>query len=143
MPAAVAYDIDHCVLDPLLELDVAGFYSRIIERSASVCGYGPIAVRMQVCKELGANSARLLNYSNSGDVQPMPEVVGYAGVVVGLWWGSDREHLFKTMLNYGTTENFSEIAIFINFTAEHAENAEPSENQSEDWSGLKTLRSLR
>jgi AmmeMemoRadiSam system protein B len=55
-PAAVAYDIDHYVLDPLLELNVTEFYS--------------------------ANSARLLNYANSGDVQPMAEVVGYAGVVV-------------------------------------------------------------
>ena len=81
-PAAVAYDIDHYVLDPLLELNVTEFYSRIRERDASVCGYGPIAVMMRVCRGLGANSARLLNYSNSGDVQPMAEVVGYAGVVV-------------------------------------------------------------
>ncbi|KAB3547481.1 MAG: MEMO1 family protein [ANME-2 cluster archaeon] len=82
-PAAVAYDIDHYVLDPLLELNVTEFYSRIRERDASVCGHGPIAVMMRVCRGLGANSARLLNYSNSGDVQPMAEVVGYAGVVVG------------------------------------------------------------
>jgi AmmeMemoRadiSam system protein B len=71
------------VLDPLLELNVTEFYSRIRERDASVCGHGPIAVMMRVCRGLGANSARLLNYSNSGDVQPMAEVVGYAGVVVG------------------------------------------------------------
>ena len=82
-PAAVAYDIDHYVLDPLLELNVTEFYSRIRERDASICGHGPIAVMMRVCRGLGANSARLLNYSNSGDVQPMAEVVGYAGVVVG------------------------------------------------------------
>jgi AmmeMemoRadiSam system protein B len=82
-PAAVAYDIDHYVLAPLLELNVTEFYSRICERDASVCGYGPIAVMMRVCRGLGANSARLLNYANSGDVQPMAEVVGYAGVVVG------------------------------------------------------------
>ena len=82
-PAAVAYDIDHYVLDPLLELNVTEFYSRIRERDASVCGHGPIAVMMRVCRGLGANSARLLNYANSGDVQPMAEVVGYAGVVVG------------------------------------------------------------
>jgi len=82
-PAAVAYDIDHYVLEPLLELNVTEFYSRIRERDASVCGHGPIAVMMRVCRGLGANSARLLNYSNSGDVQPMAEVVGYAGVVVG------------------------------------------------------------
>ncbi|MEA3282589.1 MAG: MEMO1 family protein [Euryarchaeota archaeon] len=83
-PAAVAYDIDHYVLDPLLELNVTEFYSRIRERDASVCGYGPIAVMMRVCRGLGANSARLLHYANSGgDAQPMEKVVGYAGVVVG------------------------------------------------------------
>ena len=83
-PPAVAYEIDHYVIEPLLELNVTEFYSRIRERDASVCGYGPIAVMMRVSRGLGANYGRLLNYSNSGDVQPMPEVVGYAGIVVGL-----------------------------------------------------------
>lgn len=82
-PPAVAYDIDHYVIEPLLELNVTEFYSRIQERDASVCGYGPIAVMMMVSRGLGANHGRLLDYSNSGDVQPMPEVVGYAGIVVG------------------------------------------------------------
>ncbi len=82
-PPAVAYDIDHYVIEPLLELNVTEFYSRIRERDASVCGYGPIAVMMRVSRGLGANYGRLLDYSNSGDVQPMPEVVGYAGIVVG------------------------------------------------------------
>jgi len=83
-PPAVAYEIDHYVIEPLLELNVTEFYSRIQERDASVCGYGPIAVMVRVSRGLGANYGRLLNYSNSGDVQPMPEVVGYAGIVVGL-----------------------------------------------------------
>jgi len=84
-PAAVAYDTDHYVIEPLLELNVTEFYSRIRERNASICGYGPIAVMMRLCRGLGANSGRLLAYSNSGDVQPMAEVVGYAGIVVGSW----------------------------------------------------------
>ena len=83
-PPAVAYEIDHYVIEPLLELNVTEFYSRIQERDASVCGYGPIAVMVRVSRGLGANYGRLLNYSNSGDVQPMPEVVGYAGIVVRL-----------------------------------------------------------
>jgi len=84
-PAAVAYDTDHYVIEPLLELNVSEFYSRIRQQNASVCGYGPIAVMMRLCRGLGANSGRLLAYSNSGDVQPMTEVVGYAGIVVGDW----------------------------------------------------------
>jgi len=83
-PPAVAYEIDHYVIEPLLELNVTEFYSRIQERDASVCGYGPIAVMVRVSRGLGANYGRLLNYSNSGDVQPMPEVVGYAGIVIRL-----------------------------------------------------------
>jgi len=82
-PVKVAHEIDHYVLAPLLELNVTEFYSRIRERDASICGYGPIAVMMRMCRGLGANSARLLDYSTSGDVQPMPEVVGYCGIVVG------------------------------------------------------------
>ncbi len=84
-PAQYAYDTDHYVIEPLLELNVSEFYSRIRQRDASVCGYGPIAVMMRLCRGLGANSGRLLAYSNSGDVQPMAEVVGYAGIVVGNW----------------------------------------------------------
>ena len=41
---------------------------------------------------------------------------------------------------FGTIGKFSEITISLNFTAEHAENVEASENQSDDWNGLKTLR---
>lgn len=84
-PAAVAHDIDHYVIEPLLELNVTEFYSRIQQRDASVCGYGPIAVMVRLSRGLGANSGRLLRYSSSGDVQPMAEVVGYAGIVVGRW----------------------------------------------------------
>ncbi len=84
-PAAAAYDTDHYVIEPLLELNVSEFYSRIRQQNASVCGYGPIAVMMRLCRGLGANSGRLLAYSNSGEVQPMADVVGYAGIVVGDW----------------------------------------------------------
>ena len=84
-PAQDAYDTDHYVIEPLLELNVTEFYSRIRQRNASVCGYGPIAVMMRLCRGLGANSGKLLAYSNSGEVQPMAEVVGYAGIVVGNW----------------------------------------------------------
>ena len=43
----------------------------------------------------------------------------------------------------GTIGKSSEITISSSFTAEHAKNAEASENQSDDWNGLKTLRPPR
>ncbi len=44
---------------------------------------------------------------------------------------------------HGTVKFSSEIAISLNFTAEHTENAEAPENLSNGWSSLKTLRTRR
>ena len=43
----------------------------------------------------------------------------------------------------GTVEFFSGIAISLDFTAEHTENAKAPENLSNDWNSFKTLRTLR
>ncbi len=43
----------------------------------------------------------------------------------------------------GTVDFSSEIAISLNFTAEHTESAEASEKTSNGWNRLKTLRTRR
>ena len=53
---------------------------------------------------------------------------------------SHRAHL---VIPKGTVEFFSEIAIPLNFTAEHAKNAEAPKNPSKGWNRLKTLRTRR
>lgn len=82
-PDNVARDDDAYCIKAILDLDVPEFYRRLFERTASVCGYGPIAAMLTATKELGARNAALLKYSTSGDTTgDFTSVVGYAGIVV-------------------------------------------------------------
>ncbi len=79
----VARENDAYFIKPILDLDIMGFYQRLHERNASVCGYGPIAAMLAATKSLGAKKASLLKYSTSGDVSgDLSAVVGYAGIIV-------------------------------------------------------------
>jgi predicted class III extradiol MEMO1 family dioxygenase len=66
LPAEVAEEKDSRALKKIIALDTKGLFKILEETSASVCGYGPIAVLMAAAKELGLK-ARLINKSNSGD----------------------------------------------------------------------------
>ncbi len=71
---------DKTVIDSILSMNVSKFYNTIYRMQASVCGYGAIAVAMIYSNRYNAE-AKLVDYSTSGDVEPMAEVVGYAGIV--------------------------------------------------------------
>ncbi len=71
---------DRVVIEAILSMDVSKFYDTIYRMQASVCGYGAIAVAMIYSKHYNG-FAELIDYSTSGDVEPMSEVVGYAGIV--------------------------------------------------------------
>ncbi|MCX9085165.1 MAG: MEMO1 family protein [Candidatus Methanoperedens sp.] len=82
-PEKVAREDDAYFISSILEMDVPGFYLKLYERGASVCGYGPIAAMLAATKALGAKKVSLLKYSTSGDVSgDFDAVVGYAGIVV-------------------------------------------------------------
>jgi len=58
------------------------FYDTIRRNGASICGPGPIAVVIEICKKLGTNKGQLLKYATSGDVSGMnDQVVGYASII--------------------------------------------------------------
>jgi AmmeMemoRadiSam system protein B len=79
----VAREDDAYFISSILEMDIPGFYRKLYEREASVCGYGPIAAMLTATKAFGAKKVSLLKYSTSGDVTGDPAaVVGYAGIVV-------------------------------------------------------------
>jgi AmmeMemoRadiSam system protein B len=79
IPAAKAKSLDRKVIDKVLALDAKGVEEVIRLHDISACGYGPIMTMLMSC---GGTSAELLRYATSGDVTPMDEVVGYAGIVV-------------------------------------------------------------
>ncbi len=82
-PDKVAREDDEYFIKSILAMDISGFYRRLFERNASVCGYGPIAAMLSASKNLGAKHATLLKYSTSGDLTAdISAVVGYAGIIV-------------------------------------------------------------
>jgi AmmeMemoRadiSam system protein B len=83
VPEQKAKSDDLYAIEPLLNLDAKEFYGRIEERRVTACGYGPVAVMVTACKNLGAKSAQLIRYATSGDVTgDRREVVGYAAITV-------------------------------------------------------------
>jgi len=77
-----AHKQDSALIEPILNLDLDGFYSILQENQVSACGYGAIASTMIACKELGAKKGRLLKYATSGDITgDKSSVVGYASIV--------------------------------------------------------------
>ncbi len=82
-PDKMARENDAYYISSILEFDTTGFYRKLYERNASVCGYGPIAAMLTATKKLGAKKATLLKYSTSGDTTgDFAAVVGYAGIIV-------------------------------------------------------------
>lgn len=68
------------------DFDPEGLASSLAKNEAQACGGGPIVTVMLTARELGADSAKVLKYMNSGDVTgvttPGQYTVGYlAGVV--------------------------------------------------------------
>ncbi|ADN35532.1 protein of unknown function DUF52 [Methanolacinia petrolearia DSM 11571] len=84
IPDEEARRLDGYAIEALFDLDSEEFFRRIREEGVSACGYGPIAVMVEACRELfGAKKSELLKYMTSGDVSgDFSQVVGYAAVAV-------------------------------------------------------------
>ncbi len=70
---------DNAVIDQILKLNASGVERVVMQQDVSMCGYGPV---MAMLEAVQGKSAQLLRYGNSGDVRPMAQVVGYAGIVI-------------------------------------------------------------
>jgi AmmeMemoRadiSam system protein B len=83
LPAEEAERKDRRALDALLALDARRLHDTVRRERITMCGVVPATVMLFAARELGATSARLVRYANSGDVSgDHDSVVGYAGVVV-------------------------------------------------------------
>jgi AmmeMemoRadiSam system protein B len=70
---------DMLAVSQILDLNPKGLEHTVRSNRISMCGYGPV---MAMLEAVGGSKAELLKYATSGDVRPMNEVVGYAGIVV-------------------------------------------------------------
>jgi MEMO1 family protein len=75
----IAREKDMAVLTKLMNMDPEGAYHQVMQLDVSMCGYGPV---LAMFRSVDGKEAKLLRYANSGDVTPMREVVGYAGLIV-------------------------------------------------------------
>jgi len=79
VPPQEAKRKDTSVIEKILKLDAKGVETAVMSQDVSMCGYGPVMAMLEAVK---GKDAELLKYATSGDVTPMSEVVGYAGIVV-------------------------------------------------------------
>ena len=83
VPAEEARLKDARALERFLALDARGLFETVEREDISMCGFIPATVVLTAARALGATSAELVRYANSGDVNgDLEHVVGYAGAVV-------------------------------------------------------------
>jgi len=74
---------DRMAIDAILNLDPSALLRVVQENQISMCGAIPTATMLYACKELGAKSADLIEYTTSGEVsKDYQQVVGYAGFLI-------------------------------------------------------------
>lgn len=76
--ASAAKKKDDLAIEAMLSLDESQLWSRVCRYGISMCGCGPAIAMLSYAKSLGAKSAELVSYQNSG------EVTGDYSSVVGL-----------------------------------------------------------
>lgn len=79
VPKDVAEKKDGLAIDQILKLNPKGLGDTVSKKNISMCGYGPVMAMLVATQ---GKESKLLKYSTSGDVAPMREVVGYAGMIV-------------------------------------------------------------
>ncbi|MGD1060217.1 MAG: MEMO1 family protein [Methanomassiliicoccales archaeon] len=79
VPPQEAKRKDTAVIEKILKLNAKAVETVVMSQDVSMCGYGPVMAMIEAVK---GKDAELLKYATSGDVTPMDEVVGYAGIVV-------------------------------------------------------------
>lgn len=81
--AETARHKDGLALERVLAFDAKGLLEVCRNRNITMCGVAPSAVMLTAAHELGAVTAELVAYGNSGDVTgDQSQVVGYAAVTV-------------------------------------------------------------
>jgi hypothetical protein len=83
LPASTAERLDRRALERVLAIDPQGLHRVVLSEDISMCGIAPAVAGLEAARRLGAASARLVAYSNSGERSgDFESVVGYAGVAV-------------------------------------------------------------
>jgi AmmeMemoRadiSam system protein B len=80
--AEVAAYKDRKALAAVEQLDGGQLLDTCRSENVTMCGRAPAATVVEACRQLGATTAEVVDYRDSGWVRPDNEVVAYAGVVI-------------------------------------------------------------
>ena len=76
-----AKEIDFSAIELITKLDANGFYDYVSQNDASICGYAPITVMLNILRIIGIKKGELLKYDTSASVSgDKSNVVGYASI---------------------------------------------------------------
>jgi MEMO1 family protein len=85
-PSNKAKVLDDIIIKNINDFEIDELLTNLSHGKTEACGGGPVAAMMKASKILGANNARVLKYSDSGDISgDKSEVVGYLSAIV---WSS-------------------------------------------------------
>lgn len=74
---------DSMALECIKKLDPSGLYKTVVSNRITMCGIIPTTITLLAAKLLGARYAKLVRYTDSGEVSgDTTQVVGYAGFVI-------------------------------------------------------------
>ena len=81
VPAATAERLDRLAIDAILARDARRLYDTVERHRISMCGIAPTTVLLSALAGRPLD-ATLLRWGHSGEAAPMPDVVGYAAIVI-------------------------------------------------------------
>ena len=74
---------DFIAIEHMKKVDGEALHAAAREHEISMCGSGPVTAGLHALKKMGASSAELVAYANSGDTSgDYSAVVGYAGLLI-------------------------------------------------------------
>jgi AmmeMemoRadiSam system protein B len=83
VPRSVAAAQDRKAIEAILSLDADALHAVVRREGISMCGFHAVTAVLVAAKALGATSARLVLYTDSGGVTgDVAEVVAYAGMII-------------------------------------------------------------
>jgi len=99
-----ASGLDNRIVDLVNDYDYNELYAQLQSRKVEACGGGPIVTVMMASEMLGAKSAEVVKYANSGDVTgDSSSVVGYLAAVISTG-GEARVYELEEAVDEGTVE---------------------------------------
>lgn len=80
---AISQKKNSLVLAAIEEMDPYALYSVVHRNEISMCGVIPVVITLLTSRKLGAKTATVVDYMDSGDISgDTGQVVGYAGVII-------------------------------------------------------------